>query len=69
MNANIVFGIESAGSLIFFVLLARWYWWPRLAKLPRTDALTQPLLLHVMRGVGLTTLAPTMVTQDLPRSS
>lgn len=67
MNANLAFVIQSAGSLVFFALLARWYWWPRLAKLPQAEALTQPLLFHVTRFLGLSMIVPTIVAPDLPQ--
>jgi hypothetical protein len=49
---------ERAAELLLFVLIARWYWSPRLAPLSLRDALTPLLLLHLTRTLGLTVLPP-----------
>ena len=55
--------------VLLFVLIARWYWSPRLAPLPLPDALTPLLLLHLTRVLGLTMLVPGVIDPDLPRIS
>ena len=67
MNTNtLVFAIQSGGSLVFFALLARWYLWPRQAKLSQAEALTPLLLFQATRFLGLSVIVPTIVAPDLP---
>jgi len=61
-----IFGLEIAGSVLLFALIALWYWAPRLANLTLRDALTPLLLLHVSRTLGLTMLVPAVVDPTLP---
>lgn len=68
MNSRQIFALEIAGMVLLFVLIARWYWSPRLAPLPLRDALTPLLLLHLTRVLGLTMLVPGVIDTDLPRS-
>jgi hypothetical protein len=63
-----IFGLEIAGMVLLLVLIARWYWSPRLAPLPLPDALTPLLLLHLTRVLGFTMLVPGVIDADLPRS-
>jgi hypothetical protein len=68
MNSRQIFALEIAGMVLLFVLIARWYWSPRLAPLSLPDALTPLLLLHLTRVLGLTMLVPGVIDPDLPRS-
>jgi hypothetical protein len=68
MDSRQIFALEIASSVLLFVLIARWYWSPRLAPLPLRDALTPLLLLHLTRTLGLTMLVPGVIDPDLPRS-
>lgn len=68
LDSRQIFALEIAGSLLLFLLIARWYWSPRLAPLSLRDALTPLLLLHLTRTLGLTMLVPGVIDPDLPRS-
>jgi hypothetical protein len=68
MDSRQIFGLEIASIVLLFVLIARWYWSPRLAPLSLRDALTPLLLLHLTRTLGLTMLVPGVIDPDLPRS-
>jgi hypothetical protein len=68
LDSRQIFGLEIASMVLLFGLIARWYWSPRLAPLPLSDALTPLLLLHLTRVLGLTMLVPGVIDPDLPRS-
>jgi hypothetical protein len=68
MDSRQIFGLEIANSVLLFLLIARWYWSPRLARLSLRDALTPLLLLHLTRTLGLTMLVPGVIDPALPRS-
>lgn len=65
-NATI-FWIQILSSAFVFTLIAVWYAWPALTKIPRNSALTLLLFVHVMRYSGLTTLVAGMIDPKLPR--
>jgi len=63
-----IFGLQFAGSLLVYALIARWYVAPRLATMPLSAAL-QPLLLHhATRTVGMTLLVSAVVGPGVPRA-
>jgi hypothetical protein len=66
MNAQQIFGLQFALSLVLYSLIARWYVAPRLAPLPLASALTPLLLLHASRFLGLVFLVPSVVGGPLP---
>lgn len=62
-----IFGLQFAGSVLVYTLVARWYIAPRLAKLSLAAAL-QPLLLHhTTRTLGMTLLVSAVVGPGIPR--
>ncbi|MEE8291146.1 MAG: hypothetical protein V3U27_14135 [Candidatus Tectomicrobia bacterium] len=66
MDSLQVFGLQLLLSLLGYGLIARWYVAPRLAALPRHDALIPLLFLHAFRHVGLVFLVPAVVAPALP---
>ena len=66
MSVRAIFGLQVVLSLVVDSLIARWYVVPRLAALPRRDALTPLLLLHAFRYLGMVFLVPTVVGPALP---
>ena len=66
MSVRAIFGLQVVLSLVVYSLIARWYVVPRLAALPRRDALTPLLLLHAFRYLGMVFLVPTVVGPALP---
>jgi hypothetical protein len=68
VDSRQIFALEIAGSLLLFLLIARWYWSSRLAPLSLRDALTPLLLLHLTRTLGLTMLVSGVIDPDLPQS-
>lgn len=52
---------QAGVSVLVFILLARWYVWPFLQRQDRSAALTLLLLPSLLRQVGATHLAPTVM--------
>jgi hypothetical protein len=67
MDSTQIFWMQLLTSLIVFGLVAVWYVWPLIIKLPRNSALTPLLFVHVPRYVGMTLLVTGMVDAKLPR--
>jgi hypothetical protein len=65
MSPPWVFGISIGFSLIAWGIIVARHLWPNLRRLPRADALRPLLLLHAFRFVGLSFLAPGVVSLDL----
>jgi hypothetical protein len=61
-----VLATQQTLSLVAFALLARWHVAPRLAVLPRAEALTPLLWVHVFRYAPLTLYAPGQVDPLIP---
>ena len=61
-----IFWIQLVTSVFVFSVVAAWYVWPSLTKVPRNSALTLLLFVHVPRYVRLTLLVPGMVDPKLP---
>ena len=66
MNPQQILGIQVLLSFVGWTLLARWYVSPRLAALPRDEALPPLLLPHAFRHMGLVFLLPTVTGGALP---
>lgn len=66
MSTRAIFGLQVLMSFIGYVLIARLYVAPRLARLPLPAALTPLLLLHAFRHLGMVFLVPTVVGPALP---
>jgi hypothetical protein len=54
----VLFNIQFVASLVAWALAARWYVAPRLARLPRLEALAALVWVHVPRIAGGAILAP-----------
>ena len=63
-----IFGLQMALSFAVYILIARWYVAPWLAKKPLQEALIPLLVLHALRHLGMTILVPTVTSPDLPRA-
>ena len=61
-----IFGLQVLLSLIGYGLIAKWYVAPRLATLPRPQALVPLLFPHALRHLGLVFLVPAVVAPTLP---
>jgi hypothetical protein len=66
MEPMVLFGIQFTLSLAAYALIALWYVGPRLAGLPREQALVPLLWVHAFRVVGGTILAPGAVGAGVP---
>ncbi len=66
MNPQQILGIQVLLSFVGWTLLARWYVSPRLATLPREEAVPPLLLPHAFRHMGLVFLLPTVTGGVLP---
>lgn len=66
MNNVSIFWMQIATSAFVFAVVAVWYAWPAVTKIPFRSALTLLLFLHVPRYVGMTLLVPGMVDPKLP---
>lgn len=67
MNGVTIFWMQIVTSVVVFSLVAVWYVWPLLTRLPRNSALIPLLFVHVFRYVGMTLLVTGMVDPKLPR--
>jgi len=67
MNATAIFWLQILVSAGVFALVAVWYVWPSLTKLPRNSALVALLFAHVGRYLGMALLVPELVDPKLPR--
>jgi hypothetical protein len=66
MEPMVLFGIQFTLSLLAYALLAVWYVIPLLNRLPRPQALSLLLWIHVFRIVGGAILAPGSVSSSVP---
>ena len=66
MNNVSIFWMQLAASAFVFAVVAVWYAWPALTKIPVKSALTLLLFVQVPRYVGMTLLVPGMVDPKLP---
>lgn len=66
MNNVSIFWMQLAVSVVVLGIVAVWYVWPALTRLPRHTALTLLLFVHVPRYVGMTLLVKGMVDPTLP---
>ncbi len=63
-----IFGVQFAGSLLIYGLVARWYIAPRLATMSLTAALQPLLLQHATRTLGMTLLVSAVVGPGVPKA-
>lgn len=68
MNALQIFALQTTLSLIIYVLIAKWYIWPRLKALPLQEALVPLLFLHTLRHIGMTVLVAGVVDPAVPQT-
>lgn len=61
-----IFWMQLLVSCGVVSLVAAWYVWPSLIKIPRNSALILLLFVHVPRYVGMTELVPGMIDPNLP---
>ena len=67
MDNVTIFWMQLLLSLVVCAIIAKWYVWPSLTKLPRNSALIPLLFVHVFRYVGMTLLVTGMIDAKLPR--
>ena len=67
MDNVTIFWMQLLLSLVVCAIIAKWYVWPSLTKLPRNSALIPLLFVHVFRYVGMTLLVTGMIDPKLPR--
>ena len=66
MGSVAIFWMQLLVSCAIFSIVAAWYVWPSLTKLPRNAALIPLLWVHVPRYVGMTLLVTGMIDPRLP---
>jgi hypothetical protein len=62
----VLFSTQFTFVLVTYVLLARWYVWPRMSQLPPVVALVPLIGVHVFRIAGGSILAPGSVGPGVP---
>jgi hypothetical protein len=67
MDNVTIFWMQLFLSCVVCAIVAVWYVWPYLTKLPRNSALIPLLFVHVPRYVGMTLLVTGMIDPKLPR--
>lgn len=67
MNNVTIFWMQLLLSCVVCTIVAAWYVWPSLTKLPRNSALIPLVFVHVFRYVGMTLLVTGMIDPGLPR--
>jgi hypothetical protein len=65
MPLNALFGVSVLMSFVAFGLATKLYFWPRIVRLPRDEALTVLIVPHAFRFVGLSFLVPGVVNPAL----
>jgi hypothetical protein len=66
MGGVTIFWMQLLVSCAVLTLVAAWYVWPSLTRIPRNSALILLLFVHVPRYVGMTELVPGMIDPKLP---
>src|ERR671919_3108549 len=66
MDPTVLFGLQFTMSLVVFTLVARWYIARALANLSLEDALVPPFLVHTLRYLPSSGLAPGQLAPDVP---
>lgn len=69
MDSVTIFWLQLVLSCVVCALVAKWYVWPTLAKLPLNSALTPLIFVHVFRYVGMALLVTGMVDPKLARET
>jgi hypothetical protein len=66
INSVSIFWLQLLASCFVGLMVAAWYVWPALRKLPLNSALILLLFVHVPRYVGTTELVTGMIDPKLP---
>lgn len=66
MGGVTIFWMQLLVSCAVLSLVAAWYVWPSLTRIPRNSALILLLFVHVPRYVGMVELVPGMIDPQLP---
>ena len=66
MGGVTIFWMQLLVSCAVLSLVAAWYVWPSLTRIPRNSALILLLFVHVPRYVGMVELVPGMIDPKLP---
>jgi hypothetical protein len=69
MNSFYAFGIQVTWTFVSFLLIVKYYLWPRLVQMPRQAALRALVAAHLFRHLGLLfVLSPQIVADSVPHS-
>lgn len=66
MNPQLLFAVQFTLSLILFVMVSRWYIAPALNKMPMQASLVPLFLVHTLRYLPSSALAPGQVDPKIP---
>jgi len=67
VDAFAIFLLQNLLNFVAYGLIASWWVWPRVSRLPRATALSYLLAPHALRAIGATILVPTVVSGAVPR--
>lgn len=67
IDNDTIFWMEFVISFAVYSIIAKWYIWPYLSRIPRNSALIPLLFVHVFRYVGMTLLVTGIVDPKLPK--
>jgi hypothetical protein len=66
MSPTALFGVQFTFSLVLSALIAKWYVWPALRRLPARTALVPLFLVHALRYLPSSAFAPGQVDPKMP---
>jgi hypothetical protein len=66
VSPTTLLGVQFTFSLVLFALVANWYIWPALQKLPVAAALVPLFLVHALRYLPSSAFAPGQVDARVP---
>jgi hypothetical protein len=66
MNPTMLMGVQFTFSVVLFALVAQWYIWPRLRRMPIAAALVPLFLVHALRYLPSSAFAPGQVSAAVP---
>lgn len=66
MSPTALLGVQFTFSLVLFALVAKWYIWPALRRLPASAALVPLFLVHALRYLPSSAFAPGQVDARVP---
>jgi len=66
MSPTTLLRVQFTFSLVLFVLVAKWYVWPALNRVPVSTALVPLFLVHVLRYLPSSAFAPGQVDVKVP---